>query len=101
MKGQKTGGRTQGTPNKITQEMRDRITEILQNELTEVPALLKQVEPFERMQIMTRLLSFILPRMQEVTTPDIELGKRAVIDYTALPPDVLKLILNATTIEND
>ncbi len=100
MKGTKTGGRMQGTPNKVTLEMRERITEILQSELIHYPKLLKLVEPIERLQIGARLLSFILPRMQEIAKPDNEEEvSRAFIDYTALPPEILKLILNATTID--
>ena len=59
MKGFKTGGRTAGTPNKTTKEMRDLITDLSYKYLA---SDLESLEPRERAVILTRLLSYVVPR---------------------------------------
>jgi len=59
MKGFKTGGRRAGTPNKTTKEMRDLITDLSYKYLA---SDLESLEPRERAVILTRLLSYVVPR---------------------------------------
>lgn len=59
MKGFKTGGRTAGTPNKTTKEMRELITDLSYKYLA---SDLEKLEPRERAVILTRLLSYVVPR---------------------------------------
>lgn len=59
MKGFKTGGRTAGTPNKTTKEMRELITDLSYKYLA---SDLESLEPRERAVILTRLLSYVVPR---------------------------------------
>lgn len=59
MKGFKTGGRAAGTPNKTTKEMRDLITDLSYKYLA---SDLESLEPRERAVILTRLLSYVVPR---------------------------------------
>lgn len=75
----KTGGRTKGTPNKITKEVRETIQEILDNELKEIPTLLATLEPKDRLYFLTRLLPFVIPKLK----PDIPelVNQRVVINF--------------------
>lgn len=66
MRGQKTGGRKAGTLNKVTQETRELILSLSDKYLA---SDLESLEPRERAVILTKLLSYILPRP---TTETIE-----------------------------
>lgn len=64
--GFKTGGREKGTPNQITQEIRDRITTILDNNFSQesIERDLKDLEPEKRLNIWLKLLEFTIPKLQ-------------------------------------
>lgn len=64
MKGQKTGGRTKGTPNRTTKAMRNFVMDVLANNKTQIKADLKQLEPHERVRALFSLLPYVCPRMQ-------------------------------------
>ena len=82
-KGIKTGGRNQGTPNKITKELRERISDFLKENWTQIEKDFHQLEPKERVILFERLLQYTIPRMQatelsmDEVKPDSELLKRA------------------------
>jgi hypothetical protein len=67
MKGIKTGGRTLGTPNRLTQETRELLKDILHQELEELPAQLKQMPARERLEVVIKLLPYTLPKVEAVT----------------------------------
>ena len=76
-KGNKTGGRVQGTPNKLTAEMRETLKTILNKEIEILPELLKKMDPEKRAEILTRLLPFIMPKNY-----NIEERGEIIIDFT-------------------
>ncbi len=76
-KGIKTGGRVQGTPNKLTAEMRETLKTILNKEIEILPELLKKMDPEKRAEILTRLLPFIMPKNY-----NIEERGEIIIDFT-------------------
>jgi hypothetical protein len=59
MRGQKTGGRKTGTLNKVTQETRELILSLSDKYLA---SDLESLEPRDRAVILTKLLSYILPK---------------------------------------
>lgn len=66
MKGKKTGGRTKGTPNKVTSWSKKVITELL-DEYNSSGLLGKDflsLEPRDRMVIAERLMQYTVPKMQ-------------------------------------
>ncbi len=62
-KGKKTGGRRNGTPNKLTLELRDLLTA----KITEIPELLEQIEdPQTRLNYLIKLVPYVLPKPKEI-----------------------------------
>ena len=60
--GIKFGGRSKGTPNRTTKETREALKLIIDNELSELPQTLKQMKPYQRADILTKLIHYVLPK---------------------------------------
>ena len=71
-KGIKTGGRTQGTPNLLTKELRERLSDFLDENWEQVEKDFKTLEPEKRVMLFEKLLQYKLPRNQSIQTPDIK-----------------------------
>lgn len=65
-KGIKTGGREQGTPNKLTTDMRTALQDILKNEIKILPQLLEKMKPEKRAEVLSRLLQYVTPKIQNI-----------------------------------
>lgn len=63
MKGKKTGGREQGTPNRLTKELRAALKNILHQEIEMLPDNLNKLEPKDRLELLVKLLPFALPKV--------------------------------------
>jgi hypothetical protein len=61
--GLKFGGRQKGTPNKTTAELRQILQDTLQSEVANIPEYLNQLPMKERVDMIVKLLPYILPRM--------------------------------------
>lgn len=66
-KGIKTGGREQGTPNVLTKEMRAILKSIIANELETLPETLEKMEPEKRLEVILKLIPYVLPKIEPVT----------------------------------
>lgn len=73
------GGRSKGTPNKSTTELREWVQKLVQSNMAQVKRDLKELEPKERLDVIERLMRYVLPRQQAITaqveglsTPEIE-----------------------------
>jgi len=66
MKGQKTGGRTEGTPNKITIELRKTLKSIIANELEKLPQIIGELSTKERIELLIKLMPFALPKVDSI-----------------------------------
>jgi hypothetical protein len=64
--GKKTGGRTPGTPNKLTGEMREALGAVLGGEIDQLPKFLAKLEPKDRLDVVVKLLEFALPRLKGI-----------------------------------
>jgi hypothetical protein len=60
--GLKYGGRSEGTPNKITKVIKESLTTIVNNELEQLPLRLNELNNRERIIVLTKLLPLILPK---------------------------------------
>ena len=71
--GIKTGGRTAGTLNKTTAEIREHYQNLVSNNLERLDNDLKSLEPLQRLKMIIELSKFVVPTLKatELTT-DIE-----------------------------
>jgi hypothetical protein len=66
MLGQKTGGRTAGTPNKVTSELRKTLKAIVAAELESLPVMLTELPARERFELVIKLLPFCMPKIDSI-----------------------------------
>lgn len=59
-------GRPQGTKNKVSQEIRERINDFLENNFDNIQTDIQQLEPKDRIKYFIDLLSFGLPKLRNV-----------------------------------
>lgn len=60
-------GRPKGTPNKVTQNMREWIAALIDNNREQIEEDLKALEPKERVQMLERLMQYVVPKQQAVS----------------------------------
>lgn len=70
--GQKFGGRTKGTPNKTTNEIREQFQKLIENNLEQFENDIKELEPKDRIKTILELSKFVIPTLKatELTTPN-------------------------------
>lgn len=71
-------GRPQGTKNKVSQEIRERISDFLENNFDDIQSDIQQLEPRDRIKFFIDLLSFGLPKLKNIemdvqNRPDLHL----------------------------
>jgi hypothetical protein len=64
--GIKYGGRTKGTPNRLTKEMRTILKNILFTELENIEELMDTLDSKQRIEFVIKLLPFILPKVDKI-----------------------------------
>ncbi len=62
MKGQKTGGRQKGTPNKATKEIRDFFTNFFNDNKELFTQDILSLEPMQRLSILPKIMPFVMPK---------------------------------------
>ena len=65
--GIKHGGRQKGTPNIMTKELRSVLKDILYQELEEVQERFKLLEPKERIELLIKLMPYVLPKVTSIS----------------------------------
>ncbi|NBB18708.1 hypothetical protein GVN20_05000 [Runella sp. CRIBMP] len=71
MKTNNPNGRPKGVPNKISADLRQRISDFLNNKWASVETDFDTLEPKERLMFFERLLQYSIPKQKEVTKVDI------------------------------
>lgn len=71
-KGIKTGGRQQGTPNRLTKEIRSVLKDFVHKEMEMLPDHIETLENEARIQLLIKIIPFVLPRIKEVSHKDDE-----------------------------
>ena len=66
-KGTKTGGRVKGTPNKLTKEIRIILKNLLAKEIKNLPDILEQLEPRERLELIIKIMPYVLPKVRDIS----------------------------------
>lgn len=64
----KTGGRTKGTPNKVTASIREAVSDLLDeyNNSGDMERDFAALEPRDRIMMAERLMAYVTPKMQAV-----------------------------------
>lgn len=81
-------GRTKGTPNKVTTELRVWITELIDGCRDVLSTDLRNMEPAERWRIVERLMAYVLPKVSPTTVREqIEAEYQALEKLLQHAPD--------------
>jgi len=64
-KGIKTGGRSKGTPNRLTGTVKEMIHEAISSEIANLPTILQNLDPKEKADCLIKLLPYVLPKAKE------------------------------------
>jgi len=67
-KGYKTGGRSKGTPNKATQELREALNDFIESNIERIKTDFESLEPKDRVKLFSELLQYVLPKYQAIQT---------------------------------
>ncbi len=62
--GIKTGGRTKGTPNKTTIEIREKYQLLIEETLEQLNEDIKTLEPKDRIKVIIELSKFVIPTLK-------------------------------------
>ena len=76
-KGTRQNGRTQGSQNKTTKEIRETFKNLLETNLEQIQNDLNELEPKDRIMFLLKLTSFVIPSLRsievnEMNVKDIE-----------------------------
>lgn len=62
---QKTGGRKSGSQNKVTVDIKSRITQLIENQFEMIQDDLENLDPKDRVTAYLKFLEYILPKQRE------------------------------------
>ena len=91
IKRNKTGGRTIGTPNRTTNDIRLKFQKLINDNLNQLENDIKELEPKERIKTIIELSKFVIPTYKAI---DVQ----ATIENETKPFEPVTLIFK--TIEN-
>lgn len=60
------GGRAKGTPNKVTSNLREWVSDLIDCNRAQAKKDLKALEPKDRLIIIERLLAYVMPKVQSI-----------------------------------
>lgn len=96
--GQKFGGRSKGTVNKTTAEIREHYQKLVSDNLEQLDSDLKSLEPLQRLKMIIELSKFIVPILKatELTTGNENGFSPIVISLgTGMRPEEIREISEA------
>jgi len=87
--GQKYGGRTKGTPNKTTAQIRNEFQILISNNIEALQNDIEALEPKERIKTIIELSKFVLPTLKAIEVTEIETDKPKFKGFDFLPTLVI------------
>lgn len=63
----KSGGRIKGTPNKVTSQLREKISLLLENQFETFETELNNMKPKDKFEILVKLIPYVIPKQLETT----------------------------------
>ncbi|MGF0096853.1 hypothetical protein ACQRD6_00670 [Prevotella sp. SGI.027] len=82
------GGRSKGTPNKVTSTVKDWISQLIDDNRSQIEKDIKRLSPKDRLQMFEKLMQYVVPKQQSV---------KADIDLSNLSESQLDLIVDELT----
>lgn len=86
------GGRQKGTPNRVTATAREWLSDLIDKNRKQMERDIKTLEPRERLQVMEKFMSYVIPKQQAVT---------AHVDFETLSDAQLNELINELTKDVD
>jgi len=91
----KTGGRTKGTPNKNTVELREKFTLLLESNFEKLQKDINALEPKDRVKTLLDVAKFVVPTLKATDLSidsDVTISFDEAIDYSNYSTDDLILL---------
>lgn len=92
----KTGGRAKGTPNKVTASVKDWLSGLIDKNRKQIEKDLKQLEPKERLQVLEKLMQYVVPKQQAVSA-DVNIDRLSDEQLDSLVEELTKGVSNGDT----
>jgi hypothetical protein len=90
-----------GKPHGANNKLRSKVKSFVESNLENLQTYFDQLEPRDKVKVLTDLLPFVISKLQSVSMTDAEgnnLEPKATTDFTKLSPSALSEVLAATTI---
>lgn len=84
----KTGGRTKGTPNRISGTLKEWISSVIDKNRMQFEADIGELEPKDRVLLIEKLMQYIVPK---------QAAQKVDIDFDTLSDEQLQNIINKLT----
>lgn len=78
--GLKFGGRTKGTKNKITSNVKLALMALLEKEIEQLPMILEQLEPKQRIEILIKIMPYLIPKAESENSEEQQSLRIEVIE---------------------
>lgn len=78
---EKTGGRLKGSLNKSTTELKLFLKEIIEKELDKFEEMFDSLPAKERMEVVIKILPYVIPKTSELSITDNEPPKKILIKF--------------------
>ena len=88
--GQKFGGRTKGTSNKDTAEIRNSFQLLIENNLKQLEQDLKGLEPKDRVKAILELAKFVVPLLKSTELNDVTTRTVEPITFRVINPNEVR-----------
>ena len=85
-------GRPAGSPNKVTSDLRAKISTIVAKQIDSMEEDLQSLEPMQRLQIVEKLISYCVPKLQ---------AQSFEIDFQNFSEQQLDVIINQLNFNDD
>jgi len=92
----KTGGRRPGAPNRVTKELKQWLTALIEENQETFKENLSKLEPEKHVQIMERLFAYLIPKPQSL---DLQIEYRELERLLAHTPEAYIERISAKIIE--
>jgi hypothetical protein len=72
-------GRTPGTPNKVTSEVRESFNHLLKNNVDKIQDDINQLKPYERVKVILELAKFVLPTLKAMDIDASDMNFKEIV----------------------